>query len=193
MNNAMQRNLLWTGREYYSLENCLVDETESGVEITSVIVGAYQNMIYRVDYTLKTTKTWETIFLKVDTQHRNQRQHLTFQANGKGNWIVNGQAEQKLDGCFDVDIPLTPFTNSLPINRLKLTHDQEQQIKVIYCDLLYNNVTAVTQKYVRLSETIYHYQNVPNDFEAKIEVDQYGFVVDYPELFVRTSAMETKY
>jgi uncharacterized protein len=174
----MQTNLLWTGREYYSLENCLVDETEYGVEITSVIVGAYQNSIYRVDYKVKTTKTWETILLKVDSQHRNQRQHLTFETNGNGNWTVNGQAEQKLDGCFDVDIPLTPFTNSLPINRLKLTNNQEQQIKVIYCDLLQNNVTAVTQKYVRLSETMYYYQNVPNDFEAKIEVDQYGFVVD---------------
>ena len=32
----------------------------------------------------------------------------------------------------------------------------------------------------------YKFENVPNDFEAIITVDEWGLVVNYPELFVRT-------
>ncbi|RYF88723.1 MAG: hypothetical protein EOO00_10815 [Chitinophagaceae bacterium] len=34
----------------------------------------------------------------------------------------------------------------------------------------------------------YHYENVPNDFKATIELDEEGFVTDYPALFIRTAA-----
>jgi dihydrofolate reductase len=46
----MQTNLLWTGREYYSLENCLVKVTAAGSEIISTIIGHYQETIYKVEY-----------------------------------------------------------------------------------------------------------------------------------------------
>lgn len=116
-----------------------------------------------------------------------------FKGDSKGNWIVNGKGDKNFDGCIDIDIPLTPLTNTLPINRLNISPDQEQQIRVIYCDLLQGKFTAVNQKYIRRSDSIYHYQNVPNDFEAEIEVDAHGLVIDYPQLFVRTAAIETSY
>jgi len=189
----MQKNLLWTGREYYSLENCLVDINGDGVDINSVIVGFYHNIIYRVEYKIKATQLWETIFVEIFGQYKNQQHRFMFEGDGTGNWIVNGKVDKNFEGCIDIDIPLTPFTNTLPINRLKISPNREQQIKVIYCDLLQGKFTAVNQKYIRRSDSIYHYQNVPNDFEADIEVDAQGFVVDYPQLFVRTAAMETNY
>jgi hypothetical protein len=64
---------------------------------------------------------------------------------------------------------------------------------VIYLDLLEQRFSPVKQKYIRLSDIFYHYENIPNDFEAKIEVDEQGFVVDYPELFVRTDKLEANY
>jgi hypothetical protein len=190
---GMQTNLLWTGREYYSLENCLVNINRDGVEINSVIVGAYQNIIYRVEYKIKATKLWETTFVEIFGQYNNKHHRFKFEGDGKGHWTVNGKAEKKFNGCIDVDIPLTPFTNTLPINRLRLSSREEKQIKVIYCDLLQEEFTAGNQKYIKLSDSIYHYENVPNDFEADIEVDGHGFVVDYPQLFVRKAAMETNY
>ena len=36
-------------------------------------------------------------------------------------------------------------------------------------------------------------QNIPNDFEANILVDDSGFVMDYPSLFIRTAAQESFY
>jgi uncharacterized protein len=71
-----------------------------------------------------------------------------------------------------VDISLTPLTNTLPVKRLQLKKGQSKEIAVIYFDLLDAQVKPVRQKYTRLSATEYLYENVPNDFEAKIKMDK---------------------
>jgi uncharacterized protein len=184
----MQVTLLWTGREYYSLEHCLVKFGEGGVEISSVIVGQYHGNIYRVEYTIKTTPAWQTISCEVISRHNDVTQHHRLQRSSNEHWLLNGKEHEQFDGCTDVDIPLTPFTNTLPVNRLKLPIGTEQKIKVIYIDLLQQTLSSVHQRYVRTSKDIYHYENIPNDFEADIRTDDFGFVIDYPELFVRSGS-----
>src|ERR1041384_988062 len=38
---TMQKNILWTGIEYHSLENCLITFTDKGIETISSIIGSY--------------------------------------------------------------------------------------------------------------------------------------------------------
>ena len=189
----MQSNILWTGREYYSLENCLIKSTEAGWEITSTIIGFYEGKIYRIEYRIQTDRDWKTGLVEINSRHSNQNKLIKLEGDGNGNWLSNGKLDDRFQGCIDIDIPLTPFTNSLPINRLKLSPGDEDTIRVIYIDLLEQQITPVQQKYIRLSSTNYHYENIPNDFEANIMVDESGFVVDYPFLFVRTAALRTDY
>jgi hypothetical protein len=189
----MQTNILWAGIEYHSLENCLIDNTAQGTNIYSTIVGMYEEKIYKVDYQIQTNQHWETLFVELKARHSNRQQHLMLEGDTKGNWTMNGKQTAELKGCIDVDIPLTPFTNTLPINRLRLQQGAEQEISVVYLDILQWKTHAVHQKYIRLSDTAYHYENVPNDFEATIETDAQGFVIDYPSLFNRSSGLESSY
>jgi uncharacterized protein len=189
----MQVNLLWTGRKYYSLENCLVDITETGTTITSTIIGHYQNKIYKVEYRIRTNENWETTSFEISSRHSNEEHLISFEGDGKGNWRNSGRPVNEFQGCIDIDIPLTPFTNSLPINRIKMLPGDEKEIQVIYLDLLSQEIKAVRQHYRCLSATEYQYENIPNDFEATIKVDENGFVVDYPALFVRSFGLETDY
>src|SRR5688500_10100595 len=108
----MQINLLWTGRAYYSLENCLVNLTDSGAKISSTIIGYYEAKIYKVEYRIETNAEWETVFLDIHCQHNNHIQTLQLQSDGKGNWTRDGQPAKAFNGCIDVDIPLTPLTNT---------------------------------------------------------------------------------
>lgn len=186
----MQINLLWQSREYPSIENCIVTITERACEVSSVIVGVSEQKIFKVEYNIKTNHHWQTTFVEIKSRIENTIQTFCYHGDGKGKWQTNGKTLEQFNGCIDVDIPLTPFTNTLPINRLKLKKDQEQQIKVIYLDLLNEEIKPVTQKYTRLSDTQYKYENIPNDFEAAITVDESGLVVDYPTLFERISKRE---
>jgi hypothetical protein len=187
----MQTNLLWTGREYYSMENCLVSSKEDGTEINSTIIGYYDKKIYKVDYRIKTNNKWETIFFEINSRYKNQIQSIKAIGDGKGNWMSDNENLNEFYECIDIDIPLTPLTNTLPIKRLQLAEGQSREIKVLYLDLLAKEIKPVQQKYSRISSFEYHYENVPNDFEATIAVDESGFVVDYPPLFVRTAASNT--
>ena len=183
----MHINLLWTGREYYSLENCHVEIQPQGVEIESTIVGKYGDVIYKVSYNIRTNPQWETQMLKIHARHNDIVQDILLESDGNGSWIFNGKKTDAFKGCMHVDIPLTPFTNTLPIRRLKLNQNESKQIQVIYCDLLSQQIIPVTQQYHCLSKNRYHYENVPNNFEADIEVDDDGLVIDYPSLFIRTA------
>lgn len=185
----MQTNILWTGREYYSLENCVVDDQENSAVISSTIIGSYDHKLYKVEYHIRTNAGWQTVLLEITSQVSNKTQMIKLEGDGNGNWTYNGKAAEHFKDCIDVDIAVTPFTNTLPIRRLQLQQGQSQEINVIYCDLLNQVIKPVRQKYTRLSGNEYQYENIPNDFEATIRVDESGLVVDYPGLFVRTAAV----
>lgn len=189
----MQTNLLWTGREYHSLENCWVNTSAAGAEITSTIIGSYRKKIYKTEYCIKTNHNWETVFFEISSRYSNKLEVVRMEGDGKGNWSSSGKRVKQFEGCIDIDISLTPFTNSLPINRLNLIQNQRQEIQVIYLDVLAQQMRMVRQQYIRLSDTMYRYQNIPNDFEANIPVNEFGLVVDYPSLFARTAALKTNY
>jgi hypothetical protein len=183
----MQTNILWTGREYYSLENCLVTSNDDGHIISSSIIGSYESVLYRVEYTIETNSKWETKYVDIRCQINGEVHNVQLHCNVSGNWILNNEAATQFKDFLYVDIPLTPFTNTLPINNLKLGVNEEAIIKVIYIDLLANTITPVEERYVLKDGSTYHYENIPNDFEADITVDEDGFVIDYPQLFERTA------
>src|SRR5436190_1246392 len=140
----MQTNILWSGIEYYSLENCIVDSDDS-IIVNSTIVGFYNEKIYRIEYLIRLNKSWETYYCLIKSQFNDEIKELEFEKD-QNKWSLNGKYIDSFDGCTDVDIPLTPLTNSLPINRLKLSLGQEENIDIIYIDLLEDSIKHVKQK-----------------------------------------------
>lgn len=168
------------------MENCLISIKTDGAEINSTIVGHYGGKLYLVNCQIKTNADWQTVSVSIDSRINEQSQYWQLETDGMGKWLLNGKDWRLVEGCIDVDLPLTPFTNTLPIRRLKLAVGEASLIDVVYLDLLAGEFLPVQQQYTRLTDKEYHYENVPNDFEANITVDEQGFVIDYPELFVRS-------
>lgn len=159
--------------------------TQAGVEVNSVIVGLYGADIYRITWMLKTNINWETELFELKITTKNKTSADIYEHDTKGNWTKNGNPATELNGCLYIDIALSPFTNTLPINHLEPAIGETQTIKTIYFDILEEETKPLSQLYERLSDTQYRYQNIPNNFEAIITVDEAGLVVDYPELFER--------
>lgn len=118
---------------------------------------------------------------------------FSYHSDGKGNWIKEGVPVNEFKGCVDVDISITPFTNTLTINRINLSVNEKKQIDVLYVDVLTRLIKPVRQSYKRISETEYKLESVPNDFEAVITVDKSGLVVNYPDLFERNDIQKSNY
>ena len=183
----MDTILHWKGCEYTSLESCRITVTSECMEAASTIEGSYRDKVYLVKYTILANSAWEVIGFSIESQINGKEHRIALQSNGKGNWTTGGGCPIELfQGCIDIDISLTPFTNTLPIRRLGLAVGEANEIQVLYLDILNGETKPVRQKYTRMSPTQYLYENVPNNFEALITVDSDGFVIDYPELFKRS-------
>jgi hypothetical protein len=95
--------------------------------------------------------------------------------DGRGNHLL------MLDGCTDIDISATPFTNTIPIKRM--TQDRVVKFKVAYINSFNLAVHSVSQIYTNKGGDIYGYENLNSLFCADVSVDVYGLIVDYPKLF----------
>ena len=186
----MQTDIIWTGKLYHSTENCILTKTIAGNEIISTIVGDYKDWIYKIDYHITTNENWETTFVNIRTRFDSLAELITLEKKD-GKWFLNGKHNKELDKIFDVDISLTPFTNTLPINRLKLKDKERQVIEVLYFDIFEKKTKSVKQVYTRLSSLEYVYENYDNSFTANIIIDDQGLVVDYPGLFEMTTKHES--
>jgi len=188
----MQTNIIWTGRLYHSMENCILTKTGTGSEIISTIIGDYANQIYKIDYRICANLKWETTFVNIRTQFDNLVNAMTLEKKD-GKWSLNGEPKAELGNVPDIDISLTPSTNTLAINRLQLKDGDRQVIEVLYFDIFEKQIKLVKQVYGRLTRNQYVYENYDGSFKAELIIDEQGLVVDYPELFEMTTKRESSY
>ena len=108
-------------------------------------------------------------------------------ADGEGHWRTGeGQALPELDGCLDIDIWPSPFTNTFPIRRLQLADNERCELPVVYLEAPKLKPVRMRQGYTRLDAHHYRYENLEGtNFQAILTVDEDGLVIDYPTLFRR--------
>ncbi|WP_158057496.1 putative glycolipid-binding domain-containing protein [Halorussus halophilus] len=114
---------------------------------------------------------------------------LSISASGDGSWAVDGESAPELDGCLDVDLAVTPLTNTLPIRRLALEIGESATSEVVYLDPRTFEVSKARQQYTRLARDDdggrYRYESLTTGFTAEVDVDTDGVVCDYPGVFRR--------
>ena len=111
---------------------------------------------------------------------------LWLATDGHGRWgEMNGAHRTELDGCIDIDLAGTPFTNVIPIRRLPLHvgHSASQNVITINIETL--GVTVVPQMYTRLDTHSWRYISLLTGKEVEVNVDEHGFVIDEPGSFKR--------
>lgn len=184
----MMKTIIWKGLFYNSLEYLQISESSNTILVKSKIIGASENKKYLVEYELSIDKEWKIFNFDISLEVNNNKKKITgFKNNNE--WEINGKTKTQFTNFDFIDISLTPFTNTLPIKNLRLIGNQEKEINVIYIDILADLVKPVKQKYRKNSEINYRYENIPNNFVADIEVDEFGLVKFYPKLFERITVM----
>jgi hypothetical protein len=180
-----QKVITWKSEEYHSVERCVHRFESSQVKINGDIDGATADAAFTINYSVVADQNWQTLSFNVAGTCGIKRLQWQGFVESSGLWRINGEAREDLLGCIDIDLSLSPSTNSLPVNRLFRADTREALVKVVYVDVLNQEISAKFQRYRRLSPRKFNYQNVPNDFEADITVDEDGFVISYPKLFER--------
>jgi hypothetical protein len=160
------------------------EASSTGHVLRGRIVADLDGAAIEASYAVEADTAWRTRRVRVEIA--NLGRVLEMSANGIGRWSdAGGTWIPALDGCVDVDISLTPATNTLPIRRLNLPVGEGADIKVAYVLAPELSLRAGPQRYTRLGAKLWRFTGLDINFTADISVDEDGFVVDYPGLFHR--------
>lgn len=175
-------SIIWKGILYNSLEYFTLVENQESYKASSKIIGSFEGNIYFINYHITIDQDWLVQNFTIEYEINGKKLKITGLKNGS-NWEINGTHHPEFSDLKYIDISLTPFTNTLPINNLKLSEKQSREINVIYINILENKIKPVQQQYTKINGSDYLYENIPKNFSAQISVDGSGLIENYPDLF----------
>lgn len=177
------KQIIWKGIYYNTVEYLHLQSADAH-HIQGYITGLVNNQPLHVDYHIVATSDWETSAVVIKAHdHIEKELHFTRE---DGQWHDKlGTIHDIFTPCIDIDISITPFTNTLAVNRLQLAEGERREISVLYFDLPAMDVKPVKQRYTRLAGRLYRYESLWSGFTAELEVDEDGIVLDYPGIWVR--------
>ncbi|SDH89733.1 putative glycolipid-binding domain-containing protein [Paraburkholderia phenazinium] len=178
------REVRWESEEGDGIEHLAFDARGDGFFVESVVVGQRYGRSYGLYYKLHCDPRWRVTYAYLRIMGGGD---LELRGDGEGHWHDgNGQVIVAIDGCIDIDIAATPFTNTLPIRRLQLAEGERRPIAVAYISTPDLQVTRVEQAYSCIElKREYRYEGIFRNFSANMKVDEDGLVIDYPTLFTR--------
>ncbi len=113
---------------------------------------------------------------------------LWLATDGHARWgEMNGAHRTELDGCVDVDLAGTPFTNSIITHRLPLHIGHTADLHVICVDIESLSVVSRPQRYTRTGENTWTYTSLRAGRDVEATVDEFGLVIDEDGQFRRTA------
>jgi uncharacterized protein len=172
----------WSGN---GIQHLVLREGPEEVTAEAVVLDTAEDGPFGARFRIRCDGAWRV--RRVEAGLIGDDRQIDLESDGAGHWRERtGMPLPRLEGAIDVDLPLTPFTNTLPIRRLDLRAGQSAELRVVYICLPEFTVTTDPQRYTCLEASRrYRYESMDSDFVREIEVDQDGLVLTYPGLFRR--------
>ncbi|MGB3330238.1 MAG: putative glycolipid-binding domain-containing protein, partial [Thermomicrobiales bacterium] len=132
------RDYLWQPWEAAGSEHLRLWPSAHGgdmqVDSQLVIAGEDGEHLLRGSYRIVLDAAWRVRSLRVACEQEDGTAiGIALQSDRAGHWRDgSGTDLPDLDGCLDIDIAATPFTNTLPIRRLDLQPGQPVELRVVY-------------------------------------------------------------
>ena len=111
-------------------------------------------------------------------------------SSGPGSWLVDGAPAPHLDGCVDVDLEASVFTNALPVLRLALEVGAGADVPAAFVRAPDLTVERLDQRYVRVDDDSgqhrYEYSAPRFDYTGRLRYDSSGLLLEYPGIAERS-------
>ena len=118
----------WSGD---GMEHLVLDERPGEILAEAAIIGAAGDEAFAARYRIQCDGSWRA--RKIEIAQIGNDRLLALASDGAGKWVdKSNSAISPISGAIDVDISITPFTNTLPIRRLNLQKGQSAEILAVY-------------------------------------------------------------
>jgi hypothetical protein len=183
----MLRLPIWKGLDEWRAEAARVELGPRGLGAAGTQIGAEPSP-YRLDYELDVGSGWITRRLSVRVATAIGGRDLLLEHDGRGSWLLDGDAAPQLRGALDCDLGLSPLTNLMPVRRDAL-HERAGAAEIVVAwvsvpDLV---VHPSRQRYEHVRPGVVRFTDLGlhEGFTAELELDADGLVLVYPELAAR--------
>jgi hypothetical protein len=181
----MKTQVLWEQLVGKGMEHLILRQ-DKNIEADSLALGMIEGAAYRIKYQIICDIDWKVKRVRIEDLLNHKVLVLIHREDGV--WTdEQDHAVEALSGCTDVDIMVTPFTNTLSIRRLNLALGQSKEIAVVYFRMPDLSVSRLEQRYTFLSQEndhrVYKYESLESGFTSDLKVDAEGLVLDYPGIF----------
>src|SRR5829696_5696458 len=130
--SSVEREVMWAPWEGPGLEHLRLVTSDGSVVMNGLVIGLEAGRPFRIGYEIRCDGRWRVREVRAAAPDL-ERPVLELLADGGGHWKRGGgEPIPELDGCIDVDISATPFTNTLPIRRLGLEPGECADVDVAY-------------------------------------------------------------
>lgn len=147
------------------------------------VVGELQGMRGSVTYRVRCRPDGTTDWVHGRVQRNGAEMSWTIRREESGLWVFNGVPVSGLAKCLDVDLGVTPSTNTLPIRRLAIEVGASEDCSAAWVRFPDLTVHPLAQRYTRLSWNSYRYESLESGFHAVLRVDEHGIIRAYTGLW----------
>lgn len=180
---SLNRTVRWRPLDAVGLEHFEIAEGPTAIVARSVLIGSREGMPFGLHYEVELAPNWSFRALRLE---RMDGPRLELYADGEGNWTDGQHLElPRLNGCIDIDISGSPFTNTLPIRRTRFSPGEPARFTMAWIPLDTLEPFPDEQIYTLLENGRYLYESSDGSFKAELSVDADGLVTHYPTLFER--------
>lgn len=170
--------ILWRSEELQSSDHFVARATPSGWRFDGTLVAPIEDEPAHIQYFVELDRGWLTQRAEVAISVGDRAPRvISFEADGQGNWKVEGASGEGLEGCLDVDLGFSPATNTLQVRRLGLEVGESETLTVAWLSFPELEVQPLTQTYTRLAPDRWNYGD--DEFTADLALSPEGFVLVY--------------
>ncbi len=172
-----QRTIVWRRLDSIAAEYFSLWRNTDAWELEGIVVAVLEKMPLHVTFRVECDRLWQTraVYVKLESSMRPRELHIYVDEQSR--WWLDESELVAVRGCVDVDLGITPATNTLPIRRLKLAVGDTHEILAAWIRFPELAIQRLEQRYTHLDE--FRYQYASANFVTEIEVDELGLARRY--------------
>jgi len=184
----MTAAVLWQRVDAPGTEHFRLEDGAEGARLTGTVLLAEDGAPMHVEYEIECGPGFATRVARVTILAPEPRT-LELRVDDECRWWLDGREIESVAGCRDVDLSVTPSTNTLPIRRLALPVGGTAEVTAAWIRFPEMTVEPLRQRYTRIAERVYRYDSPAHSFTAELRVDEHGIVIDYPPAWRRAAPL----
>jgi hypothetical protein len=177
--------ILWRRVDHPGHDSCRIRARTTGYELVGTALFLADREACRFDYRVVADQEWRTTNVQICGWRGEDEIRLQFKVSPAQRWKCNGRSIDAVEGCVDIDLAFSPATNTLPINRLKLSDGECAKLSSAWLTFPEFDLTRLDQVYRRSGPGTYSYSAPSLGFTADLTVNEFGLVTDYPGLWTQ--------